>query len=50
MPRFSGMNIPEKYSRLISIDENTIGILYESNRVQMVFQQIPLDEILSCGK
>lgn len=38
------------YSCLTSIDENTIGILYESSRVQMIFQQLPLSKILSCGK
>lgn len=36
------------YSCLTSVDENTIGILYESSRAQMVFQRIPLQEILSC--
>ncbi len=38
------------YSCLTSIDENTIGILYESSRAQIVFQQIQLSEILSCRK
>lgn len=38
------------YSCLTSLDENTIGILYESSRAQMVFQRISLQEILSCRK
>lgn len=38
------------YSCLTSVDGNTVGILYESSRAQMVFQQIPLYEILSCRK
>lgn len=38
------------YSCLTSLDENTVGILYESSRAQMVFQRIPLQEILSCQK
>lgn len=34
------------YSCITSLDENTIGILYESSRAQMLFQQISLKEIL----
>lgn len=34
------------YSCITSIDENTIGILYESSQADMVFQQIRLSEIL----
>lgn len=33
------------YSCITSVDENTIGILYESSQADMVFQQINLDEI-----
>lgn len=53
-----GMTWPEKYwllldpgegrgySCLTSIDENTIGILYEGSKADLVFQQIRLDKIL----
>ncbi|MGL4994158.1 MAG: exo-alpha-sialidase [Bacteroidales bacterium] len=34
------------YSCITSIDENTIGVLYEGSQSQMVFQQIALGEIL----
>ncbi len=34
------------YSCLTSIDENTIGILYESSQANLVFQQIALDELI----
>lgn len=34
------------YSCITSIDENTIGILYEGSRADMVFESIPLREIL----
>lgn len=34
------------YSSLTSIDENTIGILYESSQADMAFQKIPLADIL----
>ena len=34
------------YSCLTSIDENTIGILYEGSRSDMTFESIPLKEIL----
>lgn len=34
------------YSCLTSVDENTIGILYEGSRAQMTFESIPLDELL----
>lgn len=34
------------YSCITSVDENTIGILYESSQADMVFQQIKLDEII----
>ncbi|MDF2191697.1 sialidase family protein [Paraflavitalea sp. CAU 1676] len=33
------------YSCLTSIDNNTIGILYESSMADMVFQQIALKEL-----
>ena len=35
------------YSCLTSIDENTIGILYEGSQAQMTFQRIPLQEIIN---
>jgi sialidase-1 len=35
------------YSCLSSIDENTIGILYEGSQAQMTFESIPLEEILN---
>lgn len=34
------------YSCITSVDENTIGILYESSQADLVFQQIKLNEIL----
>ena len=34
------------YSCLTSVDEHTIGILYESSQAQITFQRISLDEIL----
>lgn len=34
------------YSCLTSIDENTIGILYEGSRAHMTFESIPLREII----
>ncbi|WP_149304803.1 sialidase family protein [Pareuzebyella sediminis] len=34
------------YSSLTSIDEDTIGILYESSQADMTFQKIPLADIL----
>ena len=39
--------IRSAYSCLTSVDEKTIGILYESGRANLVFQQIPLSEILA---
>lgn len=54
-----GMTWPEKYwlplddfrgagySSITSIDEHTIGILYESSQAQLVFQQVDLRTILS---
>jgi len=53
-----GMTWPEKYwllldewynrgySCLTSIDENTIGIIYEGSQADMTFESIPLDELL----
>lgn len=38
------------YSCITSVDENTIGILYEGSQAQMVFQQISLNEIIGCLK
>ncbi|MDU1891548.1 MAG: exo-alpha-sialidase [Dysgonomonas sp.] len=35
------------YSCITSIDENTIGILYESSQANIVFQQIKLNEIIN---
>ncbi|MBB4037634.1 sialidase-1 [Dysgonomonas hofstadii] len=35
------------YSCITSVDENTIGILYESSQANLVFIQIPLSEILN---
>ncbi|MGI6074521.1 MAG: exo-alpha-sialidase [Fermentimonas sp.] len=35
------------YSCITSVDESTIGILYESSQADMVFQTISLEEILS---
>ena len=34
------------YSCITSIDENTIGILYESSQADLVFQQVSLSELL----
>jgi sialidase-1 len=34
------------YSSLVMIDAHTLGILYESSQADMVFQKIPLTEIL----
>ena len=34
------------YSCLTSIDENTIGILYESSQADMTFESIPLNELI----
>ncbi len=34
------------YSSITSVDEDTIGIFYESSQSQLAFIQIPLDEIL----
>lgn len=34
------------YSCITSVDENTIGILYESSQADMVFQQVCLNEIV----
>ena len=34
------------YSCITSVDENTIGVLYESSQAQMVFQQISLKDLL----
>lgn len=34
------------YSCITSVNENTIGILYESSQADMVFQQIKLEELL----
>jgi sialidase-1 len=38
------------YSCLTSIDENNIGILYESSQADLVFQKISLDELLKNKK
>lgn len=35
------------YSCLSSIDENTIGILYEGSQAHMTFESLPLEEILN---
>jgi sialidase-1 len=35
------------YSCLTSIDENTIGILYEGSRAHMTFKSITLDELIN---
>ena len=54
-----GMTWPEKYwllldegynrgySCLTSIDENTIGIVYEGSTADMTFESIPLDELIN---
>ena len=34
------------YSCLTSIDENTIGIIYEGSTSDMVFESIPLGELI----
>lgn len=34
------------YSCITSVDENTIGILYESSQADMIFQQIKLNELV----
>jgi sialidase-1 len=34
------------YSCLTSVDENTIGILYEGSQAHMTFESIPLEELL----
>ena len=34
------------YSCLTSIDDNTLGVLYESSQADLVFQQINIEEIL----
>jgi len=34
------------YSCITSVDENTVGILYESSQADMVFQTVSLEEIL----
>ncbi len=34
------------YSCLTSVDENTIGVLYESSQADLVFQAVKLDELL----
>lgn len=33
------------YSCITSVDESTIGVLYESSQAQLVFQQVRLDEL-----
>lgn len=38
------------YSCITSIDENTIGILYEGSQADLTFESIPLTEILKNGK
>jgi len=35
------------YSCVTSINENTIGILYEGSQAQMTFQQIPVSELIN---
>ena len=37
------------YSCLTSIDENTIGILYEGSQAHMTFESLPLKELLNIG-
>ena len=34
------------YSSLVMVDDKTVGILYESSRANLVFQQIPLRDLL----
>lgn len=38
------------YSCLTSVDENTIGILYEGSRAHMTFESIPLNELIKTLK
>ncbi|HRU57475.1 MAG TPA: sialidase family protein, partial [Bacteroidales bacterium] len=38
------------YSCLTSVDERTIGILYESSQADLVFESIPLEELLKINK
>jgi sialidase-1 len=38
------------YSCLTSVDENTIGILYEGSRAHMTFESIPLKELVTTIK
>jgi sialidase-1 len=38
------------YSFLTSVDENTIGILYEGSRAHMTFESIPLNELINTLK
>ena len=35
------------YSSVTSIDDNTIGILYEGSQADMTFQKIPLEELIN---
>ena len=56
--RDQGVSWPEKnrilldegrgrgYSSLVVIDEETVGILYESSRANLVFQRIPIRDLL----
>jgi sialidase-1 len=37
------------YSCLTSIDENTIGILYEGSQAHITFESIPLKELINIG-
>ena len=34
------------YSSLVMIDDHTLGILYESSQADMVFQKIPLKDLI----
>lgn len=34
------------YSCITSVDEKTVGVLYEGSQADMVYQQIPLNDIL----
>jgi sialidase-1 len=57
-----GMTWPENYWKLLdegksrgyscitSIDDNTIGILYEGSQADMVFESIPISDILNPEK
>ena len=38
------------YSCLASIDENTVGILYESSQADLVFQKVPMEELLKTNQ